>query len=173
MGGRKDRAITNYLDDFLFLALLQLVCNAMINQFLQLCRELNIPVALEKTEWADTLIIFLGILIDRLNHSLSIPLEKQIKALNLLNDMCDRRKTTVKQLQVLTGYLNFLTKAIFAGRTFIRCMYAKYSGCAHLKPYHHMHLDSEFKFDCEMWRIFLTHYRNQAVCRPMVDLKKT
>ena len=44
--------------------------------------------------------------------------------------------------------------------------------CDKLKPHHHVKLDPEFKFDCLIWEIFLTNYRNQAVCRPMVDLLK-
>ena len=41
----------------------------------------------------------------------------------------NKRKCIVKDLQVLTGYLNFLTKAIFAERMFTHRMYVKYSGC--------------------------------------------
>ena len=58
------KAITNYLDDFLFVALTRLWCNNMIQKFLELCRELHLPVALEKTEWSSTMVVFLGILMD-------------------------------------------------------------------------------------------------------------
>ena len=51
---------TNYLDDFLFIAIAKWLCNLMIEQFLKLCSDLNLPVAEEKTEWGSTLIIFLG-----------------------------------------------------------------------------------------------------------------
>ena len=83
----------------------------------------------------------------------------------------------IKELQVLTGYLNFLTKAIFPGRTFTRRIYTKYANLKNarvgnkLRPHHHVRLDSEFRFDCEIWRTFLLHHRNLAVCRPMVDFK--
>ena len=166
-------AITNYLDDFLFLAIAQLICNQMIQTFLDLCSELNLPVAIEKTEWADTVIVFLGILLNGASLTLSIPLDKRTKALNLLKELTGKKKATVKQLQILTGYLNFLTKAIFPERTFTRRMYAKYSEITGLKQYHHVKLDSEFRFDCEVWRIFLAHHRDESVCRPMVDLEST
>ena len=93
--------------------------------------------------------------------------------------MADLRKTTIKQIQVLTGFLNFLTKAIHAGHTFTRHMYAK---CAQmeigknnkkLKAHHHVLLDSEFRFDCNVWKLFLTHYQDLAVCRPMIDWNKS
>ena len=51
------REVTNYLDDFLFLAFSKLVCDGMIHEFLQLCTDLNVPVALEKTKWSDTLLV--------------------------------------------------------------------------------------------------------------------
>ena len=81
----------------------------------------------------------------------------------------------MRQLQVLTGYLNFLNKAIFPGRAFTRRIYAKYAGALDndLKQYHHVRLDQEFKFDCEVWRMFLTRSMDQVVCRPMVDLDCT
>ena len=39
----------NYLDDFLFLALLTQVCNWQIEIFLDVCRQIRFPVSLEKT----------------------------------------------------------------------------------------------------------------------------
>ena len=151
-------AIMNYLDDFLFIAILKAICNRLINEFLQLCGELQVLVALEKTEWAtdSCIIVFLGILLYGRRLLISIPLEKQEKALKLLNNFMDCKKATIKQAQALTGYLNFLTKAIPAGRTFMRCMYAK---CAsfevgkngrRLKQHHHVAIDREFKFDCNV-----------------------
>ena len=44
-------SINNYLDDFLFIALTLLVCNWLIQQFLDLCSEVGMPIAMEKTEW--------------------------------------------------------------------------------------------------------------------------
>ena len=82
------KAITNYHDDFLFLAITKLLCDGMIWGFMQLCDELNIPITKEKTEWGCTTII--GILLDRRNFVLSLPVEKQIKALHLLNDLKDK-----------------------------------------------------------------------------------
>ena len=68
--------ITNYLDDFLFMAITIFFCNYMMNQFLNLCKELGIPVSLEKAEWASDLMIFLGILLNRSDMSLVVLLEK-------------------------------------------------------------------------------------------------
>ena len=178
--------ITNYLDDFLFLALTLSLCNELIEEFLKLCDELGVPVAAEKTEWGQKCIVFLGILLDGEDLVMRIPLEKRTKALNLLNRFVDKKKATVKELQELCGYLNFLCKAIFPGRTFIRRMYAKFSKVMNvnggdkaaescnrmLKPHHHVRLDSEFKSDCKVWIQFLDQDSELAsiVNRPMIDI---
>ena len=143
----------------------------MITHFLKMCEDLRLPVAEEKTEWEAEMVVFLGILLDGRRLVLSIPIDKQQKALRLLNELTDKKKITVKQLQVLTGYLNFLTKAIFPGRTFTRRIYAKYSNRPkQLKQHHHVKVDSEFRFDCEIWRYFLQNHKKTALCCPTVDL---
>ena len=177
MTGRK-HVVTNYLDDFLFIAESRRSCNYLVRKFLELCDRVNIPVATEKTEWATNQITFLGILLNGDSMTLGIPMEKRNRALDLVNQFIDKKKATVRELQVLCGYLNFLNKAIFPGRAFTRRMYAKYSyvtgNCVSksegmLKPHHHIRLDAEFKYDCKVWREFLNMKDQYVVNRPMMD----
>ena len=125
-GPKAKDSIINYLDDFLFIALGEKDCNYLVETFLKMCAELNIPVALEKTEWATSRIIFLGILIDGVGHVLSIPEEKRIRAVKMLQYFIQKRKAKVKEMQKLAGFLNFLNRAIVPGRAFTRRMYAKF-----------------------------------------------
>ena len=185
--------IPNYLDDFLFIATCILRCNQLVRRFLELCQELGIPVSLEKTEWATTLIEFLGVLLDGHRKILCISDEKRKKALHQLNNLVDKKSAKVKQLQQLAGLLNFLNRAIVPGRAFTQHMYSKFSGFAQigknkrnlhgfvpskLKRHHHMRLDKEFKDDCRMWIQFLnkgenpedSSYGYYTTCRPFVDL---
>ena len=145
-------------------------------------------MSLETTEWAVQSIIFLGILLDGRSFTLGIPLEKRDHVVHLLNTFLDKRKARIKGLQVLCGYLNFLSKAIFPGRTFIRCMYAKFANVVtvnssvnqeddhrfakriKMKQHYHMRLDKEFKVDCRVWLDFLTNDERYVVNRPMVDI---
>ena len=170
--GRRYR-VTNYLDDFLFVAESRRQCNYLMRVFLNLCKLIGFPVSMEKTEWADTRLIFLGILLDGENKVLAVPEEKRQRAVNLLSNFIDKRNATVKELQALCGYLNFLNRAIFPGRAFTRRMYAKYSEVmgsdSKLKKHHHIRLDREFKFDCQVWQNFLIGKSNSVVNRPMID----
>ena len=64
--------------------------------------------------------MFLGILVDGVNHCLCVPIDKQIKARNLIRWLLKGKSVTVNQLQSLAGLLNFLNKAIVPGRAFTR-----------------------------------------------------
>ena len=100
-------AVTNYLDDFLFVARTEETCNLLLRGFLEMCKTLNVAVAADKTEWANTQVIFFGILIDGEIWVLSVPQDKRIKAIHSLRVFVDKKKVTVKQLQSLAGLLNF------------------------------------------------------------------
>ena len=122
---KTNSVITNYMDDFLFLAITILLCNWLLKQFLKICEKIGIPIALDKTEWATEVIAFLGILLDGKNYVLSIPINKRDWAVRLLRLMLSKSQATIKALQALCGYLNFLGRAIYPGRVFTRWMYAK------------------------------------------------
>ena len=103
--GGKDNV--NYLDDFLFIALLKWLCDHQMHCFLEICKLVNFLVALEKTCWSTTRIIFLGLLIDSVAQVIIIPMEKLIKDRNLVNNILERKskKTTITELQELCGFL--------------------------------------------------------------------
>ena len=165
---------TNYIDDFLFCEVTAQACNDMVSEFLALCQWLNVPVTLDKTEWASNKVVFLGILLDGNNHALALPQEKIKKALDQLGYMRDKHMVTVNKLEALAGLLNFLNKAVVPGRAFTRRMYAKFSGFKDssdrkLKKYHHVTLDKEFHLDCCIWMEFLQH--PGITFRPMLDME--
>ena len=169
------KSVSNYLDDFLNVALSREGCNQMITAFHSICEHLNVPITKEKTIWPTLRIVFLGILLDGQWRILALPIEKIDKATTILKSLLCSKKATVKQVQQLTGLLNFLHKAIYPGRAFTRRMYAKISGkleSGNLKHYHHINLDREFRQDCQMWLKFLTNAPNSTkYYRPFIDLQ--
>ena len=175
---KRKRSVSNYLDDFLFLAATIQACNTLLDTFLPgIMQNYKMPSISRENCLASHWIVFLGILLDGKNLLLTLPDDKCIKAKKMLQWIVAKKSATVKELQSLTGTLNFLTKAIFAGRTFTRHMYAKctmkFSSTGKLlKPYHHIKLDQEFKSDCRIWINFLENAEEQKsiLCRPFVDL---
>ena len=157
----------NYLDDFFFTALLKVACDLQIKQFLDICSKINFPVSMEKTCWGSRLVVFLGLLLDMEKQLVCIPMEKVDKARRLIQNMLgitkSRRKTTVGEMQKLTGFLNFLCKAIVPGRVFMRRLYHQTA----LKKYHHIPLNHERREDLKMWLLFLNN--SAAYSRPFWD----
>ena len=95
---RTYKTITNYLDDFLFIAYMLARCNYLIKKFLQLCEEVGVLISQEKTEWGSTRIIFLGILLDGYWMILFIPEQKKSRAIDMLHTLINKKKVTVKEL---------------------------------------------------------------------------
>ena len=149
----------NYLDDFLFIALLEAFCNAQINLFLEVCEKIKFPVSIEKTFFSSTQMVFLGFLIDTVAQLVMVPQEKIKKGIDLITAVLTAKKgkITLKQLQKICGFLNFLGRAIVPGCTFTRRLYSFTSGGHKLMPHHHIRVNSEMKADLNMWLQFLNH----------------
>ena len=69
--------VSNYLDDFLFLAFLEQECNRLVHNFITICGEIQFPITLDKTVCATLRLVFLGILLDGERFLLGIPEEKR------------------------------------------------------------------------------------------------
>ena len=163
----------NYLDDFLFVALLKSLCDGQIACFLDICDIIGFPVSMDKTVWGENVIIFLELLIDCINRVVSIPVEKIDKAIEIITRLLNKKssKVTIKELQKLCGYLNFICRAIVPGRAFLHRLYSlttrKTKSGKLLLPHHHIKLTSESKSDLAMWLQFL--HSPQVYARPFVD----
>ena len=166
------KGLVNYLDDFLFAALLAFMCNGQVKTFLEVCSLINFPVSMEKTFWATTSLTFLGLLIDTVNQCVAIPIEKISKAIALIGEILEKKskKMTLKQLQKICGFLNFLGKCVIPGRAFTRRLYV-YTSNEKLKPHHHIRVTGEIRADLEMWLTFLKH--PTIYSRPFLDFSKT
>ena len=118
-GGRE---LINYLDDYLFVALLKMLCNEQVETFLEVCKSIKFPVSLEKTFWGTTQLVFLGLLIDTIRQVVCLPQEKITKALEKIAKVLDskKKKITLHELQKICGLLNVLGWAIIPGRAFTR-----------------------------------------------------
>ena len=88
----------NYLDDYLFCQLLKAFCNGQVKVFMDICKAINLPVNIDKTFWATTVLTFLGMLIDTVNQRVSIPIDKIEKALAMITELLSKRKCTLVQL---------------------------------------------------------------------------
>ena len=172
--GQDPDCLTNYLDDFLFLSYMKSLCDELVKRFLTICEMVRCPIAEEKTEWGNQFMTFLGILLDGRSHLLAIPEAKRIKTANLLKGILSRKTATIKDIQRIAGSLNFLCRAIFVGRAFVRRFYDKLTAKTgvQLKDHHHIRVDNELKEDCRVWLKFLSTESTAVLNRPFVDLHR-
>ena len=96
----------------------------------------------------------------------------------MAQNMSQKCKVTIHQLQKFIGYLNFICKAIYSGQAFTRRMYAKIlwidKNGNKMKQHYHVPLDMEFRNDCKVWTSFLDSDNvPTALCHPFVDFSLT
>ena len=165
------KANVNYLDDYLFAALKKILCDYQMKVFLEVCKDINFPVAMEKTFWGTTTLVFLGMLLDTVRQVICIPMDKLIKASNWVDYFLNKKnkKATVLEFQKLCGILNFLCRCTVPGRAFIRRLYINtVDNGKMLKPHHHVKITDEHRMDLMIWRNFLRH--PDSYYRPFMDV---
>ena len=88
-----------------------------------------------------------------------------------MDHLIPKRKMTVKLLQKLCGFLNFLCRAVLPSRAFTRRLYGALEGKTHLKAHHHFNITGEMQMDLHTWRLFLES--PSCFCHPFMDFDKT
>jgi hypothetical protein len=89
-----------------------------MKNFGSLCSDFGIPIANEKTEGPCQVMIFLGLEIDTLNMVVRIPQKKLGDLRVMIVSALNKKKITLKNLQSITGLMNFCLRAIPPGRVF-------------------------------------------------------
>lgn len=116
------RDVIHYVDDFLFIVEpgSEAVAHEMLKGARALCIELGLPLAPEKTEGPTTSLVFLGILLDTASMTASLPAARLSELQRLIVDWGLRPRASVKELQSLTGLLNFACYVVRPGRFYLR-----------------------------------------------------
>lgn len=158
------------LDDFLLVATAE-EADTKFEKFLQICKELGIPVVVKKTE-KGTCLIFLGIELDTIAMQARLPADKLQKCLRLLNRYISQVKITVEQLESLTGLLNFACSVVEMGRPFLRRLYQLLWGVKR-QPFYRIRIKDGARRDMIMWKAFLENYNGISLFLPPEPLKAT
>ena len=128
----ESKDVSHYLDDFLFIHELLKICKWYMRKLKSICEFIGAPLSSEKCVGPFQQLEFLGLLLNFAKQTLAVSKEKVNKALNLIScfletlletDKNKKGKVTVVQIQSLTGLLNFLCRAVPAGRAFTRRLY--------------------------------------------------
>jgi len=152
----KVSGVLHILDDFLFIAASAQKCQLDLNNFMQLCTNVGVPIAHEKTEGPFTCIQFAGITLDSIKMEARLPEDKLAKCRALLNEFNTRKKVTLRELQSLIGLLNFTTSVVLPGRAFLRRLIDLTKGIR--RPHHRIRLTKACRQDMSTWLSFLKDY---------------
>ena len=153
--------VDHLLDDFIFAGKHgSNACMSLVNTFEEVCKELGVPIATEKSIDPTTVMVFLGLEIDTNEMPIRVPSHKIEELTALLQDFLSRKKITLKQLQSLVGKLNFFSKAIRSSRAFLRRFYDAMLPLK--KPHNFIRVAGEIKEDFRVWLDFLKHFNGVA-----------
>ena len=161
----------NYLDDFFFVCMVRALCNQQVQDFIDICKQVGMPISLDKTFWGTTKLVFLGLLIDTVAQVVCIPIEKVEKIGQMLTQLLERKskKLTLLELQQVCGHLNFICKCVIPGRAFTRRLYRATSKAK--LSHHRIRINGNIRADLEMWLKFVQH--PSIFCRPFLDFNDT
>ncbi|XP_077182618.1 uncharacterized protein LOC143832292 [Paroedura picta] len=164
------REITHFLDDFLIAGRGGTdSCARRLGVFQAVAAELGVPLAQDKTEGPATQLTYLGIQLDSVAGTSSLPLEKVRALSGLLGEMSERRKCTLKEMQVLLGHLNFVCKVVAPGRAF--CARLAHATRGLSKPHHRMRISHGIREDLRTWQEFIGHFNGVSLWQEDIRLR--
>lgn len=104
---------------------------------------------------------FLGISINSLTMEFSLPEEKIVCQLDLLNKILTCKKSNLRELQSLLGMLVFTSKVIPMGYVFTKRLYK--ATCGLKSPRAHIRITKPSREDMKIWVLFLNGFNSQCI----------
>ena len=158
---RRGFRVVVYLDDFLIVEKSYSRCLEAQHVLIELLRELGFSIAWEKVEGPAQRITFLGVEIDTIRDLLVLPEKKLSEFESLVNDMLQRQRVCLKQLQSLAGKLNWASSVVRGGRIYLRRILDM------MKPlrrsHHKLRISKGMRADLEWWSTFLRIFNGKSV----------
>ena len=153
----------HYLDDFLIFGPPQSdTALTSLTTALRTCSQLHFPVAADKTAGPSTILVFLGILINTSDGSLSLPPEKLSRLHTLLQQWQNRKVSPSKrELLSLLGVLSHAATVIRPGRAFVRNL-IQASTCTKLLS-RAVRLNVQCRADLTWWQTFTSRWNSRAL----------
>ena len=144
------RLLFHYIDDFITIGAPDSEeCAHNVATMNAVCNETGIPIEQEKNEGPATRITFLGIEIDTVALEIRLPYDKLSMLKSSLRSWRGRKACRKRELLSLIGTLSHASKAIRAGRTFLRRLIDLSTVVKHLD--HFVRLSLNARADIEWW----------------------
>ena len=119
---RRGYQVVAFLDDFLIVHDTMNRCTQGLFELIALLRRLGFAIACEKTEGPTQRLTYLGLQIDSVEYSLSLPQDKVSSLNELLHSFLHRSRASCRQLHQLAGKLSWTAHFVNGGRTCLQCV---------------------------------------------------
>jgi len=153
---RRGFVVISYMDDFLVISQTKAQCYNGFNELKSLLLNLGFQINYEKVVAPCQKLTFLGIEIDSKLRTLSLPQEKLDKLRIELCRWLTKKKATKRELQQLTGKLNWAAHVIYGGRTFLRRLIDLSNTLK--RSSHHTRLSACARADIRWWQQFCSTF---------------
>ena len=117
-------------------------------------------MAPEKTFGPSTILTFAGVELDTIHCESRLPEDKLLKCKQLIAEFIKKKKATLRELQSLTGVLNFACSVVVPGRCFLRRLIDLTIGLK--RPGHFVRVSKEVKADLFTWQQFFQEYNGKS-----------
>jgi hypothetical protein len=160
MMARKIFKVISYIDDFLCVGDTLLECQNCYDYLLELLTGLGHTINLEKVEAPCVKLSFLGVSIDCISRTLSLPQKKLDSLRVLLTKWSTKRKCRKSELQSIVGYLNWCCRVVSGGRTFMRELINLLPRAR--ETHHFIRLNRAAKDNIRWWLIALDYFHGKT-----------
>lgn len=152
--------ILHLLDDFLTIDSPDFEATRTMALVHHVFAKLGIPLSDKKTMGPSTELEYLGIILDTNRMEARLPEEKLVRISQLVQQFSTRKSCTKRELLSLLGHLNFASRVVLPGRSFVSYLISLSTKAREL--HHYVALNSECRLDLHMWSKFLEGWNGRS-----------
>ena len=156
MQRRGFHTIVVYLDDFLIIGSTYDECLLAFQTLIDLLVRLGFEINWRKVTYPTQILTFLGVEINAVERTLSLPADKLDDLRTLLRETCGRKSVSKRELLSLLGKLNWAARVVRGGRTFMRRLIDLSKTLR--RPNHRAKLSHAARADIEWWETFMKSF---------------
>jgi hypothetical protein len=159
-------SIVNYVDDLAGVECSRDRAISAAHTLDEIIEQSGLNIATNKSIDATQVMVFLGILFDGENMTMSVTADRMLEISKELELWSHRRRATKKQIQSLAGKLNFIAKCCKPGRVFKARILGALKGLN--RSNHHVYLNDGFRQDIHWWIKFLPHFNSVSTIKSAI-----
>jgi hypothetical protein len=149
-----------YIDDFLLICDDFVSCERALKVAVELIQSLGLSINWDKVGGPARSITFLGVLVNCENRTLSLPDKKLAEVKQLVAQWVTKKKATKRELQCIVGRLNWCSRVVRGGRTFLRNLINLI--CKVKQPHHYVRIGAAAHADLLWWGTGLSLFHGSS-----------